>query len=102
MSGKDEILSGWLLDEMALLSMDEVCRMCRVQREWLMELVDEGILEPRRGSGGDWQFSGTSLRRVRTVWRLQRDLGINLAGAALALDLMEELESLRARLARTV
>ncbi|MFZ2170689.1 MAG: chaperone modulator CbpM [Methylococcaceae bacterium] len=31
-------------------------------------------------------------------FRLQRDLGVNLAGIALALDLMEELESLRAQM----
>jgi chaperone modulatory protein CbpM len=36
--------------------------------------------------------------RVRSALRLQRDLGVNLAGIALALDLMEELESLRAEL----
>jgi chaperone modulatory protein CbpM len=37
------------------------------------------------------------VRRVRLVVRLQRDLGVNLAGAALVLELMSELELLRAR-----
>jgi chaperone modulatory protein CbpM len=32
--------------------------------------------------------------------RLQRDLGINLAGIAVALDLLDEVETLRARLRR--
>jgi chaperone modulatory protein CbpM len=36
--------------------------------------------------------------RVRSALRLQRDLGVNLAGIALALDLMEELEDLRSQL----
>jgi chaperone modulatory protein CbpM len=35
---------------------------------------------------------------VRSALRLQRDLGVNLAGIALALDLMEELDNLRAEL----
>jgi len=30
--------------------------------------------------------------------RLQRDLGLNLAGAALALELLDEVEALRAQL----
>jgi chaperone modulatory protein CbpM len=32
--------------------------------------------------------------------RLQRDLGINLAGVALAIDLLDEIEDLRAQLCR--
>ena len=33
--------------------------------------------------------------RVQTVKRLQSDLGINLEGAALALDLLDEVKTLR-------
>jgi chaperone modulatory protein CbpM len=38
------------------------------------------------------------VRRVRTVVRLQRDLGVNLPGAALALELLERIEELQRRL----
>ena len=93
-------MSGLLLDEMSSVSLDELCHACRVRSEWIIELVDEGILEPRGGEHHAWRFPGASLQRVRTVRRLQRDLGVNLAGAALALDLMDELELLRARLRR--
>jgi chaperone modulatory protein CbpM len=37
---------------------------------------------------------------VRFVVRVERDLGVNVAGAALALDLLEELEGLRERIER--
>jgi len=43
----------------------------------------------------EWRFSGTALRRTRLALRLERDLELNLAGVALALDLMEEVERLR-------
>ncbi len=43
-------------------------------------------------------FQETCLVRVRSALRLHRDLGVNLAGIALALDLMEELENLRSQL----
>jgi len=49
--------------------------------------------EPHR-----WRFTGTHLRRATVAIRLQRDLGVNLAGAALALQLLDELEVLQARL----
>jgi chaperone modulatory protein CbpM len=41
-----------------------------------------------------------SLRRIRCAERLEEDLGVNSAGAALVLDLLEELERLRTRLGR--
>ncbi len=47
-----------------------------------------------------WRFSGSALQRARTAMRLQRDLGINLAGVALAMDLLDEIEELRGRLRR--
>ncbi len=93
-------MSGCVLDEMVSLSLDELCRAGRVRREWIQELVDEGILEPLGRERGSWCFNGTSVQRVQTVWRLQHDLGINLAGAALVLDLMDEIAALRARIDR--
>jgi len=42
-----------------------------------------------------WRFSGASVYRARTIQRLQRDLGVNIAGAALALALLEEIDTLQ-------
>lgn len=97
---KREIISGRIVDEQMSLSIEELCRACRVEREWVLELVDEGILEAHRHGRGVIYFTGTSLQTVRRVSRLQHDLQINLAGAAVVLDLLREVESLRARLAR--
>ena len=44
-----------------------------------------------------WRFHGVSIRRVRRAQRLERDLGVNTPGIALALELLEELEQLRSR-----
>ena len=63
-------------------------------------MVDEGILDPVGADVGHWRFPGGSIRRVRIVGRLQRELGVNLAGAALALDLMDRVERLRRPLRR--
>lgn len=98
MDTQRDILSGRVLDKMVILTLDELCRTCRVQREWVLELVSEGILEPQGRDRNGWYFDGTSLQRVQKVQRLQQDLGVNLAGAALVLDLMEEIRVLRARL----
>ena len=93
-----EILTGLLLDEEYSLTLVELSRACRVHAEWIVELVDEGVLEPTGRDTAHWCFSGHSLHRARTVRRLQQDLGINIAGAALVLDLINEIKGLRARL----
>lgn len=98
MSIREEILTGLLLDEESTLTLSELSRACTVHAEWIIELVDEGILEPAGGDVTHWRFSGSSLCRARTALHLQRDLGINLAGAALVLDLIEEVETLRSQL----
>ncbi len=98
MSIKREILTGLLLDEEQVLTLGELSRACAAHAEWIIELVDEGILEPVGDDVTCWRFSGSSLHRAHTAMRLQRDLEINLAGTALVLDLMDEIETLRARL----
>ena len=87
-----------ILEEQSDLSLDELCRACAVQAEQLLALIDEGVIEPSGVAPGGWRFSGVYLRRARVAVRLQRDLGVNTAGAALALQLMDEIEALRARL----
>ncbi len=94
------LLSGDVLEEDVELTLVELCRTCRLPAERLMELVEEGIVEPLGRDPERWRFRGASVRRVRCALRLERDLGVNFAGAALALELLEELQSLRARLER--
>lgn len=85
------------LDETPVLTLGELCRTCTVHAEWVIELVDEGVIVPYGRRREQWRFYGASLHRVRVVQRLQRDLGVNLAGAALALELMDEVARLRRR-----
>lgn len=95
---KEKTLTGQLLDEEVELSLTEICRACSASREWIIELVDEGVLEPVGAEQRQWRFQGTSVRKAHTATRLQRDLDVNLAGVALALDLLDEIALLRARL----
>jgi len=88
-------VSGFLYTSETLLTLDEFSRVCAVERRQIIELVDEGVLVPIGTQVAEWRLPGDSLRRAQTAVRLQRDLGVNLAGVALALDLMDELERLR-------
>jgi chaperone modulatory protein CbpM len=90
----DKLLVGQILDESDLVTLADLCRSCTVETQTVTTLVAEGILDPMGGDVEHWQFTVGSLRRVKTVIHLQRDLGINLAGAALALDLLDRISEL--------
>ena len=87
-----------LIDEQTTFTLADLCRSCAVEAELIEALVAQGILEPTGRRGRHWCFPSSSLRRTRITLHLQRDLGVNLAGAALALDLLERIEALDARL----
>ncbi|SOD41786.1 chaperone modulator CbpM [Nitrosovibrio sp. Nv4] len=94
-------LSTIIIDEQHTLTLTELSHACAVQSGYIVELVDEGLLTPETVDEHEphrWRFTGTQMRRARVASRLQNDLGINLAGVALALQLLEEVEVLRARL----
>jgi chaperone modulatory protein CbpM len=97
---KTDILNGTILEDDAGLTLHELCDACAVHAEFIAELVDEGVIEPTGIKKSHWCFTGFSLQRVRTAKRLQRDLGVNLAGAALALELLDEVRLLRDQLNR--
>jgi chaperone modulatory protein CbpM len=87
-------LTGQVLEENDMVTMDDLCRSCTVEVETINLLVAEGILDPIGGDVEHWQFTVASLRRVKTAIHLQRDLGVNLAGAALALELLDRIAEL--------
>lgn len=92
------ISSVLVLEEQTDLTLADLCRACATQGDVIMTLVDEGVLTPMGQTPDDWRFTGLHAHRASVAVRLQRDLGINLAGAALALHLMDEMDTLRAQL----
>ena len=98
--GKVTLIHGSVVEEDVQLTLRELCQACSAEQELVLVWVVEGVLEPVGESPPDWRFSGDSLRRARLALRLSRDLEINPSGVALALDLLDEIAALRARLQR--
>jgi len=100
-TSEEHFLSGDLLDEGIEVSVADLCRMFAVEEHHIIELVEEGVLGTRGAVNvieidkTAWRFHGTEVRRARIALRLERDLGINVPGVALVLELLEELEQLR-------
>lgn len=93
-------LTATLIDDDTPLTLAELARACRAAEEQVQLWVVEGVLQPSGASPPDWRFAGASLRRARLAVTLTRELEINAPGVALAIDLMDEIEALRASLRR--
>jgi chaperone modulatory protein CbpM len=90
-------LDGQVIEEQVQLSLVELCQACRAQEAEVAAWVFEGVLQPTGAQPASWRFAGESLRRARMALRIARDLEVNAAGVALALDLLDEIAALEAR-----
>ena len=84
-----------LADDSTPYQLRELCEMCSVRAEIVVEMVDAGILSPSGSPPSGWRFGVHAIIRLQKAQRLQRDLDINLAGIALALDLIDDLERMK-------
>jgi chaperone modulatory protein CbpM len=82
------------------LTLQDLCRFCHADEAWLIELVEYGVLEPKGATVEKWRFRGANIVRAKKASRLNRDLGINTAGVAMVLELLEERDTVLRRLAR--
>lgn len=76
------------LHEAYRVSLPDLCRRCRLHAEYVIELVEEGVLDAEGPDPAQWRFDAVGLRR---------DFDLNTAGVALVLDLLDEVEVLRRR-----
>jgi MerR family transcriptional regulator/heat shock protein HspR len=58
-----------------------------------------GLVSPQRSSGGGRRYSQHDVDLLREVQRLSQDEGVNLAGIKRIIELTNQVEALRARLA---
>lgn len=89
------VLQCQVVEEEVEMSLAQLCQACDADDQLVRELVAHGVLEPRGDAPQHWVFVGASLRRTRTALRLLRDLELNLQGAALAVDLLDEIQRLQ-------
>lgn len=95
----DEVLAGSLIED-SWLTLEQVAAACAVEAAWLQAHLDEGLIQHAVCAAGIWRFSEAGLLRARRMRRLERDFDAAPELAALAADMLEEIDALRARLRR--
>ena len=108
MSKELDILQGVLLDEDFHMGLEDLERICALDRALLEKLVGEGLLTPQGATPAEWRFDGLQIERLRRAQRLRRAFELDWEVTTLTLELLDEIERLRreiraleARLPRT-
>ena len=70
-------------------------RLLEVHPQTLRYYERAGLLKPTRSSGKIRLYSQREIERLRKIMRLTNELGVNLAGAEVIIDLTERLEKLQ-------
>ena len=77
------------------LTLDGLAARAGVHPALIEYFIEYGLLEPIARTGTQWLFDTACLARLRMIERLRRDLGANLAGIAVILDLLDRLTTLQ-------
>lgn len=78
------------------VNMAEFCEATDLSVAYVIEIVEHGIVEPVGTSPESWRFTDYELALAKRASALQKDLELEWEGVALALDLLEEVQQLRA------
>jgi DNA-binding transcriptional MerR regulator len=80
------------------LTLEELAAAARLHPDLIETLVSFGLLEPVARDGPRLLFDASAVLRLRAIQRLRQDLGVNLAGIGVILDLTERLRRLEQEL----
>ncbi len=97
----EDLLIGEVVVESQTYSLVQVCVICGVATDRIAGLVAFGIIAPTGISPSTWRFNEFALHRAKKAFRLHRGLGLDLQGLALTLELLDEIDRLRAQVDRT-
>ncbi|MDX1451961.1 MAG: chaperone modulator CbpM [Oleiphilaceae bacterium] len=91
-----------MIEEGVHFSLREICEREKVTADRILELIAHGIAEPSVSElpPSQWEFEADAFFRISRALRLQRDLQVNTAGAAITLELLDELNELRTEVRR--
>lgn len=73
-----------------------------VHQQTLRHYERLGLIEPERGKGEIRYFTSSDIERVQQIRRLVDELGVNLAGVEVILNMREQLQLLHQEMAETV
>ena len=79
-----------------------VAEMYAIHPQTLRLYEREGLLRPSRSDGNTRLYADEDLERLEFILNLARDLGVNIAGIAIVLQMRERMEAMNAQMSEFV
>lgn len=86
--------------EYSLLTLQQLSDAAELHAALVEEFIQYGLIEPTAAEAPDLLFPISCIERLRRIIRLRRDLGVNLAGVAVILEMRQHMEELQKELER--
>jgi chaperone modulatory protein CbpM len=80
------------------LSLEELEHTLIIEREFIINLIEFDIIQPKGSNQNEWRFDSRCLTRSKLAIKYYREFEVNLPGIALLIDLHDELKSLKQQL----
>jgi DNA-binding transcriptional MerR regulator len=77
------------------LTLERVAEYAGLHPELIKRFLDYGLIEPRDQTSEVMLFDAVTVLRVRMIQRVRRDMGVNLAGVGVILDLVDRLRAIQ-------
>src|SRR6266498_1967843 len=87
-------------DQRALYIISVAAELTGVHPQTLRIYERKGLLNPARTAGNTRRYSERDIDRLRAIQELTQEHGINLAGVKMIVELQNEIDRMRSRMAR--
>ena len=80
------------------LSLEELEHSLVIEREFIINLIEFEIINPKGSRQDEWRFDPICITRTKLAIKYYREFEVNLPGIALLIELNEELNRLNKKL----
>jgi MerR family transcriptional regulator/heat shock protein HspR len=91
---REGVISGVSPDE-PLYMIGVAAKLCDLHPQTLRMYERLGLVRPARGPNKNRMYSQADIERLRQIQRLTQELGVNLAGVEVILNLLDKMEKMR-------
>lgn len=96
--GKDNVLIGILVEDCYQVSFNELCAHYKISEPLLIEMLEQGLLDKPSTDLKQLNLDLKDIQRIESAFRLHKDLGINMPGVTLVLELLDKLDQMHQEL----